>query len=990
MSDGQEIVVFTAWCDEQTASDNKTATRSNDVELIRQTELQETHAIKELDQTVGPQTEAPSLYSMRTPSDKEFDLQHRDSGYAAGSLDGHPTQGILYKSSEPIQNAPSALPTTGVMDSFWSATLSVFRGPGGSPLNEKPRESRPGSPWRQLSNSSIIAASKTSQAPEILPLQLPVKSLTPSNTITCIARFNDALFLGTEGGMIFQSDIPTDVVSPRSFGDSSHHAVTALACTHRRLFAGYHDGALRSFSLSPTTSGSGNRSIAAAHTGPITAICVTEDKRLYTSGEDGSINEWDPRSLRRKWILPGHRGRVNALCTSGGKVFSSGEAGEIHVWDMSTGRCVATYQDHNEHILALCLGRDLLYSAARDGIIKVVDTSTGQCLRSLNGHNRRPVRAICLAKGKLYSAGDDGAILEWDVKAAKILRTISSGEGSIVGLTSGGHGKLLYASAEEGVKFWDIAGGTLDSVTAAENSVRDSAPPSPPLSPHLHASFAEAELRPADSVSNRPDGTESVVSSHDVVPTADEVVRLRAQLTKAQDVAAKHTRQSVLLKSELNAARAEVKELRSQLQEAQESILNVADLENELAAAKELLVSYKTELHMTQEAYQAALDYLRRCADRNWLEIEKDIDGLQCLVQQSAVNASDLFVAESLEKFMPPRKIDRAWDLDSEFDSDVDLDGGYVSDVAPGTPIEAGRVVSTSDMVDKDENQLEEHSTDDDATSDILAPSVIVKAHRVLPDGSILITADSRAPSPTIVVDEFESTSATPSKGRRPSSDYLPPARALNPTHAATAARLLRAYSPDPSKPGVYRDTVSGASSWFKPLQSWVEHLGESFNDPRSAHGGNYISGETQTTKSTLSAISEDASTTSRPAVVRVRQKDVYRFDEGADQRNLLDDLDDDLASIVRSSASVKQRPRINTPNRESARRQVRETAKRMSGPPDSAIDMTQDFQQALDHSSSTHKRRVSSHLEKVANVLENVVEDPWSLVSGWIKRSNE
>lgn len=243
------------------------------------------------------------------------------------------------------------------MDNLWSAMGSVFRGPHhAAPTTPAYKESisskflSPNStpfPPPPASDTSQLRSllDRTSSRPttpkpysiDILdarqyPLALPID---PDDSVTCLNVHGTHIFVGTSSGSILQWNIATNTYS-RTFELPNPDApsVVCLASSTRRLFAGYSDGSIRSFSLS---SGACVRSISSAHNGPVTTLCYTSEGRLYSGGEDGPINEWDARSLRRKWILPGHQGRVDGICAMAGKVYSCGKDCKIMVWDMANG-----------------------------------------------------------------------------------------------------------------------------------------------------------------------------------------------------------------------------------------------------------------------------------------------------------------------------------------------------------------------------------------------------------------------------------------------------------------------------------------------------------------------------------------------------------------------------------------------------------------------------------------------------------------------------
>ncbi|KAJ3047785.1 hypothetical protein HK097_011221 [Rhizophlyctis rosea] len=540
----------------------------------------------------------------------------------------------------------------------------------------------------------------------------------PRRPLTALTIHDGRLFAAHTDGTISEWDLASGEVT-RTFSanssSSNHNAnpITTIAAGGRRLFSGSEDGTLKSWSLN---SGSLVRSVN-AHEGHVTSLCFTKEGRLYSGGSDKTINEWDPRGLRRKWILSGHTRWVLSIVSGGGKLYSAGSDGVIRVWDMATGRCVFLIEDHKDWITSLCLGRDLLYSSCRDGTIRIFDTSTGQCLRTLLGHNNQPVRAVCVAGGKLYSAGDDKAVVEWDVKAGRTVRRFVGHYGAVMALVAGLDGKVFSGGQDGAVRIWDGGVGGIpfgpSSVSADQNHKPSSLPPSPPHSPLMNSSadpFADPPpLHRADSNLSRSDTTlsrhnsalhrsdtltrpstisrnHSTLSRSDSVTSsnqyhyppssqADDISSLREQLAKAQELLSKQNRLKLRLKSELTASRTEVANLKSEMSSFHSQTERVKDLSEELTAAKELLVTYKSELHYSLETQSVLVEHLLRSSDRVFMDIEMELSGVRRLLEHPFTPLKG-HEADGLDDWMSPARVEKCWDSDSEWDSDVELGDG--------------------------------------------------------------------------------------------------------------------------------------------------------------------------------------------------------------------------------------------------------------------------------------------------------------------------
>lgn len=630
----------------------------------------------------------------------------------------------------------------------------------------------------------------------------------------------------------------------------------------------------------------------------------------------------------------------------------------------------------------MSLGRDLLYTGSQDGVVQVLDIGSGQCLRTLKGHEGQPVRAVCLARGKLYSAGDDGSVCEWDVKKGKVLRKFEGG--NVVGMSGASGGKVIIAHGDI-VKLLEIGSGSDNAsgsaCTSPTASVVASAPPSPPLSPtpsYIPQNHF-ADLRPVDSISNRPDGTESVMS-HPTAETTDDVQALRNQLARLQTILTRQTLTTSRLKQDLLATRSELSALKSEQSAAVEYKSRAEEAEEELVAAKELLVTYKAELDLTQEAHSHAFAYLQQSSNRSWVEIEKEISGLKEMVQESA---SFLFSHDELGAFLPARKVGRCWDKDDEWDSDVEVEEGTewwrkntrfsggptLGDIKDPGAIKWWRDDS-ADVMPSAHASPEDSMEEDD---DIIVKAVVVKGARRLSDGGVMTIADSP-------------TSATPASSPPP----VPRSAVLPPSSAIAAAKMFSSVgSSEENHPDATHDarrqrpTPRRSNSWFKPIQNWVETLGEVIvpigpgETPPAPHLRPH---------SSAVSVASDGSfgeSVGRKNVVRVRRADVWRFDEGEQGKQaqpggmVATMITEDLESIVRESAAV---PR---PSKGAGKRLVVGTggSPSISGP-DSAVDVrVPSYPIRLGQKHIHEPRGAVNHngshsaLEKVANAFENVFE---------------
>ncbi|KAJ3168423.1 hypothetical protein HDU87_001154 [Geranomyces variabilis] len=789
--------------------------------------------------------------------------------------------------------------------------------------------------------------------PQIEPLPVPIPD---SAQVTSAHLSADLLYLGLDDGSILAYMLPTQTHTHTFIGVGLSGAATALTCTSRRLLVGYADGTITIFSLQTGLAG---RSVAAAHTGPVTALALSSESSdhghhvppsVYSGGVDGVLNEWDAKTLRKKWMLNAHDSPISGVVCGSGKVFSSDVTGVAKGWDTPTGQCVADFGKFSS-VTSMILGRDLLYIATEAGTISVLDTESGQTLRTLRsrtaaaatsspppsptGDSFSPshsaagtvaaaVRSLCLAKGRLYSATADGFVQEWDVKKGRAVRKFAVTNPPCVAMCADAtNGRVIVSCATRVTQIRvSIPPQTTGSPAPSPAPSAHSAPLASPVAAALFNPNDGDTLRPADSISN-PGRAAPNDLPDDVAALKRQIAHLRAQLNNPVHHQQAHQHHAEHLQT------------------------RVEDAEEELQAAKDLLVSYKTELEITQQAHAYAFSYLSQSSNRTWFEIEKEIRGLHAMIDNPP---TPLDRGEDLTPFLPRRKVARSWVKDEDWDSDVDLDedeppwwrnmDGLADRTRPSdikwwreergakhtTEPERYPSVSGSQQSDQDRDDDDvDAEEDDDVESNHLSqkgddggaeeqpstppPKIRVRATVRLPDGSIMTQQPTSIPSPQLprrvtvpaatAIAAARSLATSPPQSRNSSSGS-------HHHRADAAARAHRRQSQQSSRfPAAAAAPVKRLSSWFAPIQSWVENVVATV-DPAfptvttppphintspspSINGTPLVATTTTPAKLTTSrsstAGSEAASGTTgggkAKKAVRVRQADVWRFDDG-------------------------------------------------------------------------------------------------------------
>ncbi|KAI8809322.1 hypothetical protein BJ742DRAFT_232335 [Cladochytrium replicatum] len=525
-------------------------------------------------------------------------------------------------------------------------------------------------PTSPVSSASYSSSAQSAYSVGVVPKHIHSFETNPRRPITSVCVAEDRVYAATRDGAICEFDLSTCEHVRNLTGHS--RAVSSLSAGGGRLFSASEDGTVRAWVVA---TGECSR-VLTGHEGYVTAVCMTSEGRLFSAGADRLINEWDPSTGRRLWMLQGHTRIILALASGAGKLYSAGNDHTIRIWEMSTGKCVAVLEEHSDWVFSLAVyippanipknaqqgpTAPVLFSSSKDGSVKVWDVEGAKCVRTLVGHDRLPVRAVAVAEGgRLFTAGDDKAIVEWDVLRGKAVRTLAGHQAAVSSLVVTPNGLMYSGSGDTTISIWDIGSQLIDSGAGASNVN------SQLYAPHVVGGVTKQRNGYPPHNNN----------NHHQYNSTGELERdlaiIREQLAKAQDQLSKQNRVRLRLKSELTAAHQELAAAREEVNALQGAATRVVEAEEELSAAKELLITYQDELESVQEAHVVAMSYILREIDRQHLEIEMDLAGTMALLEHPW---TPLYKKESgIEEYMPRKPWSKCWETDDEWDSDVDLD----------------------------------------------------------------------------------------------------------------------------------------------------------------------------------------------------------------------------------------------------------------------------------------------------------------------------
>lgn len=264
------------------------------------------------------------------------------------------------------------------------------------------------------------------------------------------------VYAGDTHGNIYEWIIENKNSHPHRVFTGHKKRVTALVANETSLFSASEDASVKVWDLE---SGNCTRSVN-GHSGAVLSICITSEGRLYTGGIDKTINEWDPWTGRRQWIMTGSEDVICALACSPScpkTIFSAGNDATIRCWDTTSGRCVMKFEGHSDSIVSLVVHGMLVFSGSLDGTIKMWNAQDGSILSTFLGHGSIAVNSLCFLNNSLFSAGESKHIVRWNFERGHPESTINGHSGSISTIVAHQDRSAIVSASFDGtVKLWPI------------------------------------------------------------------------------------------------------------------------------------------------------------------------------------------------------------------------------------------------------------------------------------------------------------------------------------------------------------------------------------------------------------------------------------------------------------------------------------------------------------------------------------------------------
>lgn len=220
------------------------------------------------------------------------------------------------------------------------------------------------------------------------------------------------------------------------------------------------------------------------HPDGATAVVFSRDgSRLFSSGYDGTVREWDLAQRKLVRTLGTAQGTIWTLDVSpdGAQLASGGEDKVVRIWDLKRAGPPKELKGHTRNIWVVRFSPDgkRLASGGFDASVRLWDVSGGTPIRTLLGHSQAVVGLDFSPDGSLLvTGGDDSTIRFWRASDGAPLRTIDTGKHvdaiafSPDGkwLASGGHAHGML------VGLWHQLTGRADGESVRLWRARDAAP----------------------------------------------------------------------------------------------------------------------------------------------------------------------------------------------------------------------------------------------------------------------------------------------------------------------------------------------------------------------------------------------------------------------------------------------------------------------------------------------------------------------------------
>lgn len=218
-----------------------------------------------------------------------------------------------------------------------------------------------------------------------------------------------------------------------------------------------------------------------AHTGfLITCLLFTDNNRIISGSDDGSLRVWSVETGDCVFSLFGHTGGVWAADVEGAVLVSGSTDRTLRVWNLTNGRVEATLHGHSSTVRCLALRNGICVSGSRDCTLRmwqVQITEPGalptilhnSCIGVLQGHGAA-VRCVRFNGEYIVSGSYDHQIRVWSAVEKKCLHVLTGHTHRIYSLQFDGI-HVVSGSLDTSIRVWDVKTGALKHVLVGHESL---------------------------------------------------------------------------------------------------------------------------------------------------------------------------------------------------------------------------------------------------------------------------------------------------------------------------------------------------------------------------------------------------------------------------------------------------------------------------------------------------------------------------------------
>lgn len=279
-----------------------------------------------------------------------------------------------------------------------------------------------------------------------------------------IAPDGQTVVSGNHGGKINMWHLPTGGLTRTIDAHPSAISSLAISPDGETLVSGSWDDCIKIWNL---RSGQLTRTIN-AYADDVKAVAISPDGQTVAAGTySGVIKLWNLKTGKQVGQFK-HSGPVTSLAISLDKRLASGSRnGKIKIWELESG-WELTIDGHKKAVWAIAFSPDghTLASGSHDRTVKLWQVETNKLISTFERHSNAVYSVAFSPDGQKIASGSyDRQIRLWQVETEKLLETFA-GHGKAVWsleFTPDGQ-KLVSGSADETLKVWSVPAASGDVV----------------------------------------------------------------------------------------------------------------------------------------------------------------------------------------------------------------------------------------------------------------------------------------------------------------------------------------------------------------------------------------------------------------------------------------------------------------------------------------------------------------------------------------------